>query len=94
MFGRHLGNTNSLLEPLVYEPEKNLQGMLAHFLTEKVFIDDEDGKCCDVTEKVFIDDEDGKPTSSPRRSSSMTGTVSALTSPEVSIDDQVGKWYV
>ena len=60
MFGRHLGNTNSLLEPLVYEPEKNLQGMLAHFLTEKVFIDDEDGKCVDVTENIFINCEDGK----------------------------------
>ena len=43
MFGRHLATSNALLEPLVNEPEKNLQGLLANFLTEKVFIDDEDG---------------------------------------------------
>ena len=43
VFGRHLATSNALLEPLVNEPEKNLQGLLANFLTEKVFIDDEDG---------------------------------------------------
>ena len=43
VFSRHLSN-NAVLEVLVYEPDKALQGELSSFLNDKVFIDDEDGE--------------------------------------------------
>jgi cohesin complex subunit SA-1/2 len=42
VFSRNLAQ-NPLLEPLVYEPDKNLQAQLGDFLNEKVFIEDDDG---------------------------------------------------
>lgn len=33
-----------MMRPLVYEPDKNLQQQLSNFLTEKVFIEDDDGQ--------------------------------------------------
>lgn len=44
MFSRHLGEINEMMRPLVYEPDKNLQQQLSNFLTEKVFIEDDDGQ--------------------------------------------------
>jgi cohesin complex subunit SA-1/2 len=44
VFSRHLGETSEVLKPLVYEPDRNLQQQLSNFLTEKVFIEDDDGK--------------------------------------------------
>ena len=44
VFGHQLSNNNPRLEPLVYEPDKGLAGLLSNFLTEKVFIDDDDGE--------------------------------------------------
>ena len=43
VFSKHLGQ-NAVLEPLVFEPDKNLQKHVAGFLNDKVFIDDEDGE--------------------------------------------------
>lgn len=41
VFSKHLGE-NSLLKPLVYEPDKSLQSQLSGFLTDKVFVEDDD----------------------------------------------------
>ncbi|ELU02222.1 hypothetical protein CAPTEDRAFT_182123 [Capitella teleta] len=41
VFSRNLAQ-NPVLEPLVYEPDKNLQSQLGDFLNEKVFIEDDD----------------------------------------------------
>lgn len=41
-FSRHLAS-NLAMEPLVYEPDKNVQGQLSGFLNDKVFVEDEDG---------------------------------------------------
>ena len=43
VFSKHLGQ-NAVMDPLVFEPDKNLQMHLAGFLNEKVFVDDDDGK--------------------------------------------------
>ena len=43
VFSKHMGQ-NAVMEPLVFEPDKNLQMHLAGFLNEKVFIDDDDGE--------------------------------------------------
>ena len=44
VFSKHLGD-NPLMKPLVYEVDRNLQSHLSNFITEKVFVeDDDDGK--------------------------------------------------
>ncbi|XP_065924838.1 cohesin subunit SA-1 isoform X1 [Magallana gigas] len=53
MFSRHLGEINEVMRPLVYEPDKNLQQQLSNFLTEKVFIEDDDD---DIDENVKIEE--------------------------------------
>ncbi|KAK2186468.1 hypothetical protein NP493_199g04022 [Ridgeia piscesae] len=40
-FCRHLAS-NPVMEPLVYEPDKNVQGQLSGFLNDKVFVEEED----------------------------------------------------
>jgi hypothetical protein len=47
VFSKNMG-LNEVMKPLVYEPDKNLQQQLSNFLTDKVFVDDEDGMtfCC------------------------------------------------
>jgi hypothetical protein len=52
VFSKHMGQNKNLL-PLVYEPDKNLQAQLSGFLTEKVFVDDDDD---DVDENVKIEE--------------------------------------
>ena len=44
-FCRHLAS-NPVMEPLVYEPDKNVQGQLSGFLNDKVFVEEEDGTSC------------------------------------------------
>ncbi|CAI9736491.1 cohesin subunit SA-1 isoform X1 [Octopus vulgaris] len=41
VFSKHLGE-NALLKALIYEPDKNLQAQLCGFLSEKVFVEDDD----------------------------------------------------
>ena len=45
VFGRHLYTNYNTLQPLVFEPEKSLQSRLVNFLNDKVFVEDEDGRC-------------------------------------------------
>ena len=42
VFSKHMGD-NPLMKPLVYEVDRSLQSHLSNFLTEKVFVEDEDG---------------------------------------------------
>ena len=41
VFGKHLATNSPQLEPLVFEPDRNLQLQLAGFLTDRVFIEDQ-----------------------------------------------------
>lgn len=43
VFSKHLGD-NPNLKPLVFEVDRRLQSHLSNFLTEKVFVEDDDGK--------------------------------------------------
>ena len=43
VFSKHLGD-NPLMKPLVYEVDRSLQSHLSNFLTEKVFVEDDDGQ--------------------------------------------------
>ena len=43
VFSKQLGD-NPVMKPLVYEPDKNLQGQLGGFLNDKVFVEEDDGK--------------------------------------------------
>jgi hypothetical protein len=43
VFSKHLGD-NPLMRPLCYEVDKGMQSHLSNFLTEKVFVEDEDGE--------------------------------------------------
>ncbi|XP_076097858.1 cohesin subunit SA-2-like isoform X2 [Mytilus galloprovincialis] len=52
VFSKNMAN-NDMMKPLVYEPDKNLQQQLSNFLTDKVFVDDEDD---DVDENVKIEE--------------------------------------
>ncbi|KAL5005539.1 hypothetical protein ScPMuIL_018995 [Solemya velum] len=52
VFGKHLGD-NAVMRPLIYEPDKNLQTQLTNFLTDKVFVEDDDD---DVDENVKIEE--------------------------------------
>ncbi|OWF51899.1 cohesin subunit SA-2-like isoform X2 [Mizuhopecten yessoensis] len=52
VFSKHLGD-NGVMKPLVFEPDKTLQTQLSNFLTEKVFVEDEDD---DVDENVKIEE--------------------------------------
>lgn len=48
VFSKNMAS-NEVMKPLVYEPDKNLQQQLSNFLSDKVFVDDEDGRhdnCC------------------------------------------------
>ncbi|KAK7478980.1 hypothetical protein BaRGS_00029741 [Batillaria attramentaria] len=53
VFSKHLGDGNPLMKPLVYEVDRSLQSHLSNFLTEKVFVEDEDD---DVDENVKIEE--------------------------------------
>ncbi|XP_076435529.1 cohesin subunit SA-2-like [Babylonia areolata] len=52
VFSKHMGD-NPHLKPLVYEVERSLQYCLSNFLSEKVFVEDEDD---DVDENVKIEE--------------------------------------
>lgn len=43
-FNAKLGHNNPALAPLVYVPDSLMQDLLARFLNEKVFVEDEDGE--------------------------------------------------
>ncbi len=43
VFSQHMSQ-NPLMEPLVYQPGKEMQFQLGNFLNNKVFIEDEDGE--------------------------------------------------
>lgn len=53
VFSKHMGDNNPLTKPLCYEVDKSLQSHLSNFLTEKVFLEDEDD---DVDENVKIEE--------------------------------------
>ena len=42
------------MEPLVYEPDKNVQGQLSGFLNDKVFVEDEDGTSACVARFISL----------------------------------------
>ncbi|XP_046568890.1 LOW QUALITY PROTEIN: cohesin subunit SA-2-like [Haliotis rubra] len=52
VFSKHLGE-NAVMKPLVYEPDKNMHLHLSNFLSEKVFVEDDDD---DVDENVKIEE--------------------------------------
>ena len=45
-----------VFDPLVYEPDRNMQQQLSGFLNEKVFVDDDDGEggCVSRLDQIFI----------------------------------------
>ncbi|XP_064615065.1 cohesin subunit SA-2-like [Liolophura sinensis] len=53
VFSKQIAETNPLLKCLVYESDKNLQGQLSGFLTDKVFVEDDDD---DLDENVKIEE--------------------------------------
>ena len=53
-FNAKLGHNNPSLAPLVYVPDNLMQDLLARFLNEKVFVEDEDGEL-DVDRCILID---------------------------------------
>lgn len=53
VFSKNLGETNALLKPLVYEVDQEMHKRLSEFLTDKVFVEDDDD---DVDENVKIEE--------------------------------------
>ena len=45
VFSPHMTDSNSLFGPLVFHVEPKLTHNLNEFLNEKVFVEDDDGKC-------------------------------------------------